>query len=357
MSGEAILYNTEDGRAQLRLVVVDGTVWLSQAELAELFQTTKQNVSVHVRNILAEGELTAEATVKEYLTVQTEGARQVQRRITVYRLEMILAVGYRVRSPRGSQFRRWASTVLQDYLIKGFALDDRKLKEPAGGWDYFDELLERVREIRASEKRFYQKIRDLFATAADYDRTAETARRFFQTIQNKMLWAVTGHTAAELILDRADPDRSNMGLTTWTGGKVRKVDVATAKNYLAEAEARELDLLVSAFLDLATDRATRRQQTTMSEWADFADAYLKLADRAVLTHAGSVGHDQMLKIIDQRYAAFDAARKEADRQAAEVEHEQDVEAELKRIEATASQAKRVASSPKPKTAKPTGDET
>jgi len=273
MSGEVILYNTEDGRTQLRLEVVDGTVWLSQAELAELFQTTKQNVSVHVRNILAEGELTAEATVKEYLTVQTEGERQVQRRITVYRLEMVLAVGYRVRSPRGTQFRRWASTILQDYLIKGFALDDRRLKEPAGGWDYFDELLERVREIRASEKRFYQKIRDLFATAVDYDRTDETARLFFQTIQNKMLWAVTGHTAAELILERANPDKSNMGLTTWAGGKVRKADVVTAKNYLAETEARELDLLVSAFLDLATDRATRRQQTTMTEWTDFVDAH------------------------------------------------------------------------------------
>ena len=355
-SGEVILYNTEDGRTQLRLEVVDGTVWLSQSEMAELFQTTPQNVTQHIRTIYGDGELEREATCKDFLQVQTEGERRVQRSITVYRLEMILAVGYRVRSPRGTQFRRWASTILQDYLVKGFALDDRRLKEPVGGWDYFNELLERVREIRASEKRFYQKIRDLFTTAVDYDHTLETARLFFQTIQNKMLWAVTGHTAAELILDRADPTKANMGLTTWTGGKVRKADGTTAKNYLAEAEARELDLLVSAFLDLATDRATRRQQTTMTEWTDFVDAYLKLADRAVLTHAGSVGHDQMLKIIDQRYATFDAARKEAERQAAEVEYEQDVEAELKQIEATASQAKRVASSPKQKTAKPTGDE-
>lgn len=247
-----------------------------------------------------------------------------------------------MRSARGSQFRRWATTILQEYLVKGFALDDRRLKEPAGGWDYFDELLERIREIRASEKRFYQKVRDLFATAVDYDRTDETARRFFQTIQNKILWAVTGHTAAELILDRADPAKANMGLTAWAGGKVRKTDVATAKNYLAEAEARELDLLVSAFLDLATDRARRRQQTTMAEWVAFVDQYLKLADRAVLTHAGSISHEQMLKIIDHRYATFDAARKEADRRAAEVEYEQDIDAELREIEAKATQAKRKA---------------
>lgn len=339
MSGEIVLYNTEDGRTHIRLQVEHGTAWLSQAEMAELFQTTKQNVSVHIRNVLAEGELTAEATVKEFLTVQTEGERQVKRRITVYRLDMILGVGYRVRSPRGTQFRRWATTVLQDYLVKGFALDDQKLKEPAGGWDYFDELLERVREIRASEKRFYQKVRDLFSTAVDYDRTDETARRFFQTIQNKMLWAVTGHTAAELILERADPTSSNMDLTNWAGGKVRKADVATAKNYLAETEARELDLLVSAFLDLATDRATRRQQTTMTEWTDFVDSYLKLAERAVLTHAGSVSHERMLKVVDQRYGAFDAARRKADFQAAEIDHEREVETELKRIEAMATAAK------------------
>lgn len=340
MTGNLILYNTEDGRTQLRLEVVEGTVWLSQAEMAELFQTTPQNVTQHIRTIYGAGELEREATCKELLQVQTEGERQVQRRITVYRLEMVLAVGYRVRSPRGTQFRRWASTVLQDYLIKGFALDDRRLKEPAGGWDYFDELLERIREIRASEKRFYQKVRDLFATAVDYDHTDAMARTFFQTIQNKMLWAVTGHTAAELILERADPAKANMGLTTWAGGKVRKADVATAKNYLAEAEARELDFLVSAFLDLATDRATRRQQTTMAEWINFVDQYLRLADRAVLTHAGSVSHEQMLKIIDQRYASFDATRKETERQAAEVAYEQDIEAELKRIETTATKAKR-----------------
>lgn len=331
MSGTVILYNTEDGRAQLRLEVVDGTVWMSQAAMAELFDTTKQNVSLHIRNILAEGELSPQATVKDSLTVQTEGARTIKRRIAVYRLEMILAVGYRVRSPRGAQFRRWATTVLQEYLIKGFAIDDRRLKEPAQGWDYFDELLERIQAIRASEKRFYQKVRDLFATAADYDGTTETARRFFQTIQNKMLWAVTGHTAAELIVNRADAAKANMGLTAWTGDRVRKSDVVTAKNYLAEAEARELDRLVSAFLDLATDRAQRRQQTTMAEWTRFVDDYLKLAERPVLTHAGSVSHDRMEQVVGQRYAEFDATRREAARRDAEQEHEHEVEEELRRI--------------------------
>lgn len=331
MSDPVILYNTEDGRTQLRLQVVDGAVWLSQTEMAALFDTTKQNVSLHVRNILSDGEQALEATVKEYLTVQSEGTRQIRRRITVYRLEMILAVGYRVRSPRGAQFRRWATSVLQDYLIKGFAIDDQRLKEPAGGWDYFDELLERIQAIRASEKRFYQKVRDLFATAADYDGTTETARRFFQAIQNKMLWAVTSHTAAELILDRADSTKANMGLTVWAGDRVRKVDVATAKNYLTETETQELNGLVSAFLDLATDRARRRQQTTMDEWSRFVDSYLQLAERPILTHAGSVSHARMETVVGERYAAFDAARREAARDAAEREHEQEVEEELRRL--------------------------
>lgn len=331
MSGAVILYNTEDGRAQLRLEIVDGAVWLSQAAMAELFDTTPQNVTQHIRSIYAGAELDREATCKESLQVRQEGNRAIKRRLAVYRLEMILAVGYRVRSPRGAQFRRWATTVLHDYLIKGFAIDDRRLKEPAQGWDYFDELLERIQAIRASEKRFYQKVRDLFATAADYDRTAETTRRFFQTIQNKMLWAVTGHTAAELIVARADAAKANMGLTAWSGDRLQKKDVATAKNYLAEVESRELDRLVSAFLDLAADRAQRRQQTTMAEWITFTDNYLKLAERPVLTNAGTVSHDRMEQVVGQRYADFDTARKEAARVAAEQEFEQEVEDELRRL--------------------------
>ena len=335
MSGQIILYNTEDGRASIRLKVEDGTVWLSQAEMADLFQTTKQNVSLHLKNIFEEGEQAEAAVVKDCLTTAADGKAYQTKH---YRLEAILATGYRVRGPRGTQFRRWATTVLQDYLIKGFVLDDQRLKEP--GWDYFDELLERIRAIRASEKRFYQKVRDLFATAIDYDRSDETARRFFQTIQNKMLWAVTGHTAAELIVGRADPAKPNMGLTAWTGNVVRKADVVTAKNYLAEPEVRELELLVSAFLDLAADRASSRQQTTMAEWITFTDSYLKLAERAILTHAGSVSHDRMVQMIDDRYASFDTARREAERQAAENEHDQETDAELMRLEATVSQTRK-----------------
>ena len=354
MRDGVILYNTEDGGTRLRLRVVDGTVWLSQAEMAELFQTTPQNITLHVRAIYAAGELDKAATCKDHLHVQTEGGRQVERRIALYRLEVVLAIGYRVRSPRGTQFRRWATTVLQDYLVKGFVLDDARLKEPAGGFDYFDELLERIREIRASEKRFYQKVRDLFTTAADYDGKNATAQLFFQTIQNKLLWAVTHQTAAELILARADAGKPNMGVLNFAGGRVRKGDIAIAKNYLNEEEVRELDRLVSAFLELAEDRARRRQQTTMSEWVTFVHNYLKLAEREVLNHAGRVRHDDMLKLIDQRYASFDAARRTAEREAAELEHEREIDAELRQIENAAGKAKRAAA-PARKQAGPKGD--
>lgn len=337
MSDAVILYNTEDGGTQLRLRLQDGTVWLSQAEMATLFQTTKQNISLHLKGIFRDGELTEDSVVKDILTTAADGKVYQTKH---YRLEAVLAVGYRVRSPRGSQFRRWATTVLQDYLIKGFAIDDARLKEPVAGLDYFDELLERIREIRASEKRFYQKVLALFATAVDYDKSSTTARRFFQTIQNKMLWAVTGHTAAELILDRADPTRPNMGLTAWSGTRVRRIDVETAKNYLADGEMRDLDRLVSAFLDLAENRAERRQQTTMADWISFTDQYLKLAERAVLTHAGSVSHEDMLATIDRHYATFDAARKASEKLAAERAYEQDIEAELKALETSASRGRK-----------------
>jgi hypothetical protein len=339
MSGEVILYNTEDGGTLLQLRVVDGTVWLSQLEIAALFETTVQNVNLHLKNVFKDRELSPESVIKESLITAADGKAYLTK---LYALDAILAVGYRVRSPRGTQFRRWATTVLQDYLVKGFVLDDRRLKEPAGGFDYFDELLERIREIRASEKRFYQKVRDLFATAADYDGKDATAQLFFQTIQNKLLWAVTQHTAAELILARADAAKPNMGLTTFAGGRVRKGDVATAKNYLTGDEVSELDRLVSAFLELAEDRAKRRQQTTMAAWVNFVDSYLKLAERDVLNHAGRVSHDQMLKLIDQRYASFDTARRTAEREAAEVAHEREVDEELRRIESAAGKAKRAA---------------
>ena len=316
--GELILYTAEDGSAAIQLRAEGGTVWLTQLEMATLFDTSKQNISLHIKNILAEGELAEAATVKESLTVQTEGNRRVQRTNLLYNLDMILAVGYRVRSPRGTQFRQWATTQLREYLVKGFVLDDARLKEP-GGWDYFDELLARIRDIRASEKRFYQKIRDIYATAVDYDGKAEAAQLFFKKVQNKMLWAVTGHTAPELIAGRADPAQPNMGLTTWAGGRVRKQDVTIAKNYLSQDEIETLDRIVVMYLDYAEDQAQRRRSLTMHDWEDKLDAFLQFNEREVLTHAGKLRADVAEKLALERYESFDAARREAARFTADAE--------------------------------------
>jgi hypothetical protein len=316
--GELILYTAEDGSAAIQLRAEGGTVWLTQLEMATLFDTSKQNISLHIKNVLAEGELAEAATVKESLTVQTEGKRQVRRTNLLYNLDMILAVGYRVRSPRGTQFRQWATTHLREFLVKGFVLDDTRLKEP-GGWDYFDELLARIRDIRASEKRFYQKIRDIYATAVDYDSKSEAAQLFFKKVQNKMLWAVTGQTAPELIAARADPALPNMGLTTWAGGRVRKQDVAVAKNYLSQGEIEALDRIVVMYLDYAEDQAQRRRTLTMRDWEDKLDAFLQFNEREVLTHAGKLRADVAEKLAMERYESFDAARREAARLAADVE--------------------------------------
>lgn len=326
--GEIILYTTEDGLDRIQLRAIDGSVWLSQAEMAELFQTTQQNVSLHIRNIYAEGELSAESVHKEYLLTAADGKNY---RTILYRLEMILAVGYRVRSVRGTQFRRWATSTLREYLVKGFVMDDERLKEP-GGWDYFDELLERIREIRASEKRFYQKVKDLFTLSVDYDSHSGEAQTFFQTIQNKMLWAVTKRTAAELIVERANPELPNMGLTSWKGGRVRKGDVTVSKNYLNQNEISELNRVVTMFLDTAEDRAKRRQQMTMQDWRDLVDRFLQFNERDVLTHAGSVSHERMEEIACDHYQQFDGQRCEEERRLAEQEHEKSVETELKKIE-------------------------
>lgn len=316
--GELILYTAEDGSAAIQLRAEGGTVWLTQLEMATLFDTSKQNISLHIKNVLAEGELAEAATVKESLTVQTEGKRQVRRTNLLYNLDMILAVGYRVRSPRGTQFRQWATTHLREFLVKGFVLDDTRLKEP-GGWDYFDELLARIRDIRASEKRFYQKIRDIYATAVDYDSKSEAAQLFFKKVQNKMLWAVTGQTAPELIAARADPALPNMGLTTWAGGRVRKQDVTVAKNYLTREEIEALDRIVVMYLDYAEDQAQRRRTLTMGDWEDKLDAFLQFNEREVLPHAGKLRADVAEKLALERYESFDAARREAARLAADVE--------------------------------------
>jgi len=303
MAGEIIQYQTEDGATVIRLQARDGNVWLSQAEMADLFQATKQNVSLHIRNILNEGEQQADSVVKEYLTTAADGKAY---RTLHYSLPMIMAVGFRVRSLRGSQFRRWAAEQLSEYLVKGFVMDDARLKEP-GGDPYFDELLERIRDIRASEKRFYQQVRDVFAaTSSDYDAKSDAASTFFKTIQNKMLYAVTGKTAAELIVDRADPAAPNMQLTSWKGSRVRKGDVTISKNYLTEAEVRELNRLTTMFLDFAQDRAERRKQTLMA-----------FNERDVLTGKGNMSHEAMETIVGKRYATFDAQRREAERLTAE----------------------------------------
>jgi hypothetical protein len=330
--GELILYSTEDGAATIGLRAIDGTVWLTQLEMAELFDTSKQNVSLHINNILSEGELAAESVVKESLTTAADGKAY---RTKVYNLDAILAVGYRVRSPRGTQFRRWATTVLREYLVKGFAMDDARLKQ-AEQWDYFDEWLARIRDIRASEKRFYQKVRDLYTTAIDYDKTSEQAQAFFKKVQNKMLWAVTGKTAAELIENRSDPKAPNMGLTSWKGSVIRKGDVGTAKNYLKAEEVEELNRIVVMYLDYAEDQARRRRPVTMAEWADKLDAFLSFNERDVLTHAGRLRMDVAQKLAVERFEVFDANRRSADALAAD---EADI-AQLEEMEKAAKDRKK-----------------
>ncbi|MBT9611001.1 MAG: virulence RhuM family protein [Aquabacterium sp.] len=265
---DLILYTTEDGRSQIKLRADQQTVWLTQLEIAELFDASKQNISLHLKNIFADEELDPSATVKQSLTVQTEGSRKVQRSISLFNLDAILAVGYRVRSPRGVQFRRWASTSLKEYLLKGFVMDDERLKNPDGRPDYFDEMLARIRDIRASEKRFYQKVRDLFALSSDYDKTDQTTQTFFATVQNLLLYAVTQKTAAELITARANPADPHFGLLHWKGAQVRKQDILVAKNYLSADEIDTLNRLVVIFLETAELRTKSRQEIRMPEHID-----------------------------------------------------------------------------------------
>lgn len=329
--GELILYRTEDGRTELHLRAADGTVWLTQAEMAELFETSKQNISLHIRKILAEGELPEASVVKFYLTTAADGKRY---KTMTYRLDLILAVGFRVRSPRGTQFRRWAGSTLAEYLVKGFVLNDERLKD-AERADYFDELLRRIRDIRSSEKRFYQKLRDLFkASSSDYDGTAQTAKTFFATIQNKLVYAITGYTAAQLIVERADPDAEHMGLTHWVGDRVRKSDAMVSKNYLDVQELDQLNRLVTMFLDFAEDRAMRRIETRMADWVAQTDRFLSFNERPVLTGPGHISHDQMEHLVGERYAAFDARRRAKEALAAEQEADDDLtqlQAEAKRL--------------------------
>ena len=323
---DLILYTTDDGRSEIRLRTDQQTVWLTQLEIAELFDATKQNISLHLKNIFDDGELDPTATVKESLTVQAEGARQVQRSITLYNLDAILAVGYRVRSPRGAQFRRWASTVLSEFLRKGFVIDDERLKNPDGRPDYFDEMLERIRDIRASEKRFYQKVRDLFALAVDYDKTDEATQTFFATVQNMLLYAVTQMTAAELVTARANPDDPHFGLLSWKGAKVRKQDIVVAKNYLTADEIDTLNRLVVIFLETAELRTKNRAPIQMSFWRQNVDQILTTNGFPVLANAGSVSHEHMERTTTERYAAFDGRRKQLEARQADAQDAADLNA-------------------------------
>lgn len=309
-----ILYTTDDGKSKLELHEVDGQIWLTQLEIAELYQSTKQNISLHVQNILEEGELLVEATVKDNLTVQTEGTRQVKRTIQLYSLPMIIAIGYRVRSTRGTQFRKWATSTLQEYLTKGFVMDDERLKNPvvahSAPADHFDELLERIRDIRASERRVYLRVREIFAMAADYEPSLPETTRFFQFIQNKLHYASTGMTAAEIIKTRANASKPNMGLTSFKGGEVLKGDVTIAKNYLTEPEIRELNRIVNMWLDFAEDQAQRRKQVFLQDWTTKLDQFLEFNDREVLIGAGNISKKQADERAKLEYDQFAIARRQ-----------------------------------------------
>lgn len=305
-SSRILFYQSEDGTSRIEVRLEEGTVWLTQALIAELYQTTKQNVSLHIRNILEDGEMVEGSVVKEYLTTAADGKNY---RTLYYNLDMILAIGYRVRSHRGTQFRRWATERLSEYLIKGFVLDDERLREGRSiGADYFDELLERIRDIRASEKRFYRKLRDIYTLAIDYDPHADATYEFFQTVQNKLHWAITGHTAAELIAQRADAAKPNMGLTAWKGAKVRRGDVTVAKNYLSEVEIKTLNRIISMYLDYAEMQAQRKQPVYMREWKEKLDAFLKFNEREILGDKGSISMEIAQHLALEQYEKFSAQR-------------------------------------------------
>ena len=311
---EFILYQTEDGQTRLEVRLQDETVWLTQKLMAELFQTSVPNVSMHIRNLFAEGELQAGSVVKEFLTTAADGKGYTTQH---YNLDVVISVGYRVKSLRGTQFRLWATQRLREYIVKGFTMDDERLKNPPGKGhiDYFDELLERIRDIRASEQRMYLRVREILALAADYEATEPQTQVFFQTIQNKLHFAATGKTAAELIAARADSSQPNMGLTTWRSGVVRKGDVTVAKNYLREDEIEELNRLVVMFLDFAEDQARRRKQIFLQNWLTRLHDFLKLNEREILPDAGKVSREQAHALAEQEYETF-AQRRRAHLEAA-----------------------------------------
>jgi len=298
------LYETEDGATRLDVRLQDKTVWLTQKSMAELFQVQVQTINEHLKNIFNDGELVEEAVIRKFRITATDGKQYLTQH---YSLEAVLAVGYRVRSPRATRFRQWATATLSEYVVKGFVINDERLKEPT--WDYFDELLERIRDIRASEKRFYQKVRDLFALSQDYRDDPEAVSRFFAEVQNKMLFAVTGSTAAELVTHRADPAQPNMNLQSWKGDRVRKADVIVAKNYLQAEAITELNRIVNMYLDYAEDRVSKRHQLSLADWRSYVDNFLQFNERPLLDGPGKMSRKQMTQIVHQRYDEFDQKRK------------------------------------------------
>ena len=327
-----IIYNTQDGKTSVSLLAKDGMVWMSQMQIAELFATTKQNISLHIQNILEEKELEQNSVVKEYLTTANDGKNYS---VTHYSLEMILAIGFRVRSKRGTQFRQWANKNLKEYMIKGFVIDDERLKNPDGKPDYFDELLERIRDIRASEKRFYQKVRELFTLSSDYDASDKSTQLFFAQTQNKLLFAITGQTAAEIIINRADDNKPNMALTSFKGSKVRKEDIYTAKNYLSSDELDSLNRFVIVFLETAELRAKNKEDITMDFWRENIDKIIEFNDKEVLKNNGTISYEQMKEMVEKVYKTFDNKRKK--QEAIEADYI-DLE-ELKKIENLAKSKK------------------
>lgn len=322
-----IIYNTTDGKASVSLYAKDGDVWMNQQQLAELFDTSVPNISMHITNILKDKELESNSVIKNYLTTAADNK---QYEVTFYSLSMILAIGFRVRSKRGTQFRIWANQNLKEYMIKGFVMDDERLKNPDGRPDYFDELLERIREIRASEKRFYQKVRDLLALSSDYDSSDKATQMFFAETQNKLLYAVTKNTAAEIIVSRANANKPNMALTSWKGNKVRKQDIIIAKNYLTKDEIDTLNRLTVIFLETAELRVKERKDITLAFWKNNVDRVLEFNDKDVLLHAGSISHKQMEEKVKSIYEEFNERRKQAEAKEADLEDLKLLESKIKK---------------------------
>jgi hypothetical protein len=308
-TSDLLMYQTENGDTKIQVRLEGETVWMTQKAMAELFQKSVKTINEHIKNIYEEEELVESSTIRRNRIVQLEGSREVEREVTFYNLEMIIAVGYRVRSHRGTQFRQWATERLNEYMVKGFTMDDERLKEMRNiGADYFDELLERIRDIRASEKRFYQKIADIYMTSIDYDKNSPVTREFFATVQNKLHFAIHGHTASELIMKRADSSKPNMGLTSWKGDKVRKHDVTVAKNYLTQEELSDLNRIVTMYLDYAESQAKKKKPMYMKDWAERLDAFLEFNEHEILTNAGKIKAKVSEQFANEQYEEFHQQR-------------------------------------------------